>query len=87
MFFVVIKGDIDEALTSLRKHGIPEDRTYFLAETSTCDESHFWVPDAAVAFRALGDWFSEPPESAPYPAGTLLFFNNTAAGSGAHRVE
>jgi hypothetical protein len=75
---VIIKGRLADAILGARRHGLAFEFRNF-TETETVG----WVDARSMHYSVLLQcqlWFGEAPRSAPYPAGTLLWFGPEEEG-------
>lgn len=64
-----VKGLQEEAVNAAKKRGITE---FSMIPTVLSRETVLYVSN--VDIEVVAKWFGEPPHTAPYPVGTLLFF-------------
>lgn len=68
LYTAVIKGNADEAITAATNRGISVHSIF-----ATMEQEVTLVVDTNIPI--LNDWFTEQLGKAPYPAGTLLYYN------------
>jgi len=72
-FTLIIKGDLQSSVAELVKH--IHDFTHgisYMDYSAEFDETKVRMPLSKDLAKALYLWLHEPPDTAPYPPGTLL---------------